>query len=407
MKFEEIFNNLIISLEKNDKVGIKNSIKYNIKYINNILGTNFKTNYIDLNDIRNLEERAFMYALPTDNSINYNADLILDTKNKIIKKGKEIHIDKYYNDVTYAMYIIQCIAHELWHCKQFVDNKNGNPNKQTYLNSLCSAIDYDKKINYSDKSFEGDAYGIGVSIMKELCNEKTIKNKDYLKQFKNQRSMNVLNFYTANIISNEVINHLDQIPFFKRETDQRFCDIYINSSYYIAKQINHKKRENIINNFPLITIGIEEENNNGRLKTPLELMYQYFNHCILYNGKKSEITKKASFSFEDTLEEAYIYLLIPQLTHENYNHLCTIYGHDKMDKFMKKLIKRIDDNLSIYELNYNWCKGRLKIIREEKKGNLGIINEDYAAKKYETARYYLNDYKNRIKNLIDSKNKIK
>lgn len=133
------------------------------------MNNNYKIKHISMIGVN--KTGGFMYTL--DDTLNYSVDYVLDIKRKIIETKNSF--DNYYNDIPFSMFLIDTVAHELCHCNQYQDNKNGILTEQTYLNSLCIALNHFGKIQYLDKSFEGDAYGNGVALMRKLCSENYIK----------------------------------------------------------------------------------------------------------------------------------------------------------------------------------------------------------------------------------------
>lgn len=394
-EFEKIFDKLVSSIVDKDKNRIQQVIEEVILYFNKIMNKNYKIKHVSMKSVNEIGDSAFMYAL--DDSLNYSVDHILNIQRKIIETKKDFNND--YNDVTFSMYLINTIAHELCHCNQYLDNKNGVLNEQTYLNSLCMSINYFGKIEYLDKSYEGEAYGNGVAIMRELCSENNIKNKKYRQEYKKQ--LLGFNFFTKNIMYHEAVYYINKIPFLI--TKRGFNDIFIYGSNYIATNIDNKTRAAVIKRYPLASIGIEEIDGKGRLKTPDELMEQYFNRYIKYNGKIiaiSQIEKRV-------LEDIYIYLLLPLLTIEIYNNLCIKYGSDQMDNFMMNLSNKINEKIVLYNNYYENSKVRISKIRKVDNKILQNIDEKYAKNKYNASITYLKYYKKIIENLLSKNNKKK
>ena len=236
-KFRELFDNLVYEISKSNgnNSSLSNIIDDIINYFNKVMGKSFKINHVTQEELSKTGQKAFMYA--TNDVINYSGEMIRNIQNQL-KNTKVANYNPDYNDVTYAMFLIDSIAHELCHCNQYVDDINGIMTEQTYLNSLCFALGHYGKVEYLDNSYEGDAYGNGVAIMRSLCSEETLKKSNYIETYKKQ--MAGWNFFKKNSIFHEAIYYLNKINFM--HTKRGFNNIIIyednNLSLLSKKEIN-------------------------------------------------------------------------------------------------------------------------------------------------------------------------
>ena len=186
VNFRELFKKLVGAVSSNDDIYLEKAIDDIVRYINKVMGKEFKLKHVTEEEVLKTGNTAFMYAL--GNSFCYSSKMIRNIQGKLkIFKSKDYN--PMYNDVTYAMYLVNAIGHELCHCNQYNDYKTGMLSEQNYLNSLCYAFGYyDNKVNYFDRSFEGEAFGNGVYIMKYLCNEGMLSDLGYLTLYKEQLS---------------------------------------------------------------------------------------------------------------------------------------------------------------------------------------------------------------------------
>lgn len=395
VNFRELFKKLVGAVSSNDDIYLEKAIDDIVSYINNVMRKEFKLKHVTEEEVLKTGNTAFMYAL--GNSFCYSSKMIRNIQGKLkIFKSKDYN--PMYNDVTYAMYLVNAIGHELCHCNQYNDYKTGMLSEQNYLNSLCYAFGYyDNKVNYFDRSFEGEAFGNGVSMMKYLCNEGMLSDLGYLTLYKDQLSK--FTFFSKNLMMSEAIYYLDKIPFMK--TRRGFEDIII----YINHNLSLLGKDTIrllIRDYPLISVGLEEEKDKCRIKNPIELMEQYFLGYLKYGTNRwglNDIERKS-------LEDIYIYLLIPQLNDKIYNELCIKYGIDKMESFMYILRNNINRKIQLYKVSYHNSLDKVRRIRVTDKNILQDIDEEYVENKYNSSLIYLVDYKSRIDEFIN-KGKIK
>ena len=391
MNFNQIFENLVRSIEKKDKKGLVTAIDDITKFISKLMNQNFKTKNIDTESITKISQNSYMYSV--GDTVYYSPELIFQTKEKILNTNKYKKNNDYYNDVIFAIHIVNGIAHELCHCKQYLEFKYRCMNKQIYLNSLSFIMyNYYQISYYLDSSHEGEAYGFGVKQMMDLIN-KYISNQDYLKQY--MKASKNFSFLSYNTKFHEAISFLNEIPFMKSKNDNKFYDIYTYASKYIAN-LPSEKRMPLINEYQTIMIGIQEKNQKCRLKNPEELIFQYLNKRLIYKDSKYPLTDSAT----ESLLSSYVYLLIPQLNENTYNNLCQKFGINNMENIMLKLYQKIDRYISIYNNAYFYSKPRINYLLQQKGDILQNIDETYAKTKYETALAYLNQYKNTITKLV-------
>ena len=393
MNFDSLFKELVESLKNDDidkiEILIDKIVKYIVdNYFLDLQEKNFKIVHVIPSDIEKLGQSSFMFAL--GNSLNYSKELILYYKEKIkeLLKTKEYENNQdYYNDVTFAMYLINSIFHELCHCRQYINFKN-KFDSQTYINSLCYALRYpyfgvkgdSPAIKYLDQFIEGEAYGFGVKSMLSLC-------CNYMEKYNVPQTTQIDNFYIYNTTFHEAIYYLDKIPFVK--TENGFHDIYTYSSRLLSK-IDSKRRKSLISSFPLITFGINDEEQECKQKNPYELTKQYFD--------KEYITTDTKDS--DLILDSYVYLLIPQLNIEVYNNLCQSFGKENIQIMMVKLSNKIDEMLLLYEDCYIKSIERVKkIIKKANHSLLQDIDEKYVEDKFNTAVSYLKRYKEIVNSL--------
>lgn len=394
-KFRQLFDNLIYEISKGhgNNDNLSNIIDEIINYFNKVMGKSFKIKHISQEKLLKTGQKAFMYA--TDDVINYSVEMIRDIQTQL-KNTRTTNYNPDYNDVTYAMFLIDSIAHELCHCNQYEDNINGIITEQTYLNSLCFALSYYGKVEYFDNSYEGDAYGNGVAMMRSLCSEDTLKNSSYIDTYKKQ--MTGWNFFKKNSLFHEAIYYLDKIPFM--HTKRGFNDIIIYANHNLTL-LDKKEIDGLMKRYPLISIGLEEENNKCRRKSPYELMEQYFGSYIKYGKNNSFLNQQERL----VLDDIYVYLLIPQLTPEIYNNLCIKHGKNQMDSFMVSLKENINKKIALYNAAYQNALIRIKQIRASDKTILQNIDEKYAENKYNAAMIYLKEYSKRIDEFMGQQQK--
>lgn len=395
VNFRELFKKLVGAISSNDDRYLEKAIDDIVSYINNVMGKEFKLKHVTEEEVLKTGNTAFMYAL--GNSFCYSSKMIRNIQGKLkIFKSKDYN--PMYNDVTYAMYLVNAIGHELCHCNQYNDYKTGMLSEQNYLNSLCYAFGYyANKVSYFDRSFEGEAFGNGVSIMKYLCNEGMLSDLGYLTLYKEQLSK--FTFFSKNLMMSEAIYYLDKIPFMKTRRGFEDIIIYINHNLSL---LGKDKIRLLIRDYPLISVGLEEEKDKCRIKNPIELMEQYFLGYLKYGTNRwglNDIERKS-------LEDIYIYLLIPQLNDKIYNELCIKYGIDKMESFMYILINNINRKIQLYKVSYHNSLDRVRRIRVTDKNILQDIDEEYVENKYNSSLIYLVEYKRRIDEFIN-KGKIK
>ena len=391
--FSNLFDRLVSELKNtngsdNNLYAVLDGI---IDFINKEMRTNFKIKHISADDLLKVGQTTFMFA--TDDIVNYSARMIRKYQNDIkTKKRSEYSLD--YNDVTYAMFLIDTIAHELSHCNQYVDGLNGIISEQSYFNALCFALNTFKKVEYLDNSYEGEAYGNGIALTRKLTSASYLNNPVYVDIY--NRQMSGFNFFRINSLFHETIYYLNKIPFMS--TKRGFNDIVIYANYNLSL-LDSKKVASILKMYPLISIGLENENGKVRMKTPFELMAQYFGGYIKYGTNKSFINDSERLSLIDI----YVYLLMGQLTSDIYNDLCIKHGKDKMDSFMLSLKNNINKKLILYEACYKEALKRIKIIRPRNKDILQNVDEKYAKAKYDTAIIYLKEYLKRIDEFLGVK----
>lgn len=394
-KFRELFDNLVYEISKSNgnNSSLSNIIDDIINYFNKVMGKLFKINHVTQEELSKTGQKAFMYA--TNDVINYSAEMIRNIQNQL-KNTKVANYNPDYNDVTYAMFLIDSIAHELCHCNQYVDDINGIMTEQTYLNSLCFALGHYGKVEYLDNSYEGDAYGNGVALMRSLCSEETLKKSNYIETYKKQ--MAGWNFFKKNSIFHEAIYYLNKIPFM--HTKRGFNDIIIYANHNLSL-LSKNEIDALMKRYPLISAGLEEENGKCRKKNPGELMEQYFGGYVKYGKNKSfinQLEKKA-------LNDIYVYLFMGQLTPEIYNSLCIKYGNVQMDSFMMSLKENINKKITLYNAAYQNSLDRIKKIRATDQTILQNIDEKYAENKYNVAMIYLKEYSRRIDEFIGQQQK--
>lgn len=406
-QFEILFNKLVGAVSGDDDNYLSQALNEMISYLNSIINKNklFKIKKISNSNIKIYGDDTFMYAL--HDTINYSVEVIRNTQSKI--KSKQ---DLKYDDVTYSMYLVDAIAHELCHCNQREENKNGFISEQNYLNSLCCALVYFKNINYLDRATEGEAYKTGANTIKYLV--ANLKNYEYKEIYEKQ--MSEWTFFRKNLLYHEAIGDLDNIPFMEHKHKNgisEFFDIirYANHNLSIAEKmlpqynslkLDEKMRNVMIKDFPLLTIGLEEENKKWRKKNAYELMEQYFGNYIKYSNNKFNIDLKEKLALSDI----YIYLLLPLLTEEVYNNLCQIYGNRKIDNFMQHLQDRIMIKITLYEQSYIESIYKIQKVRKVDKNILHNVDEAYAKKKYNTSISCLKDYMKKIDNCLGGNRKF-
>lgn len=396
-KFRELFDKLVSEISKNsgNDSNLSAILDEVIRYLNRVMNKSFKINHVTREELEKIGQNAFMYAI--DDVINYSTEMIRNIQNQI-KTTKTVNYNPDYNDITFAMFLIDTISHELCHCNQYLDAINGIITEQTYLNSLCYALNYYNKIKYLDKSYEGDAYGHGVSMMRRLCNEETLKNEKYIKTY--QKQMTDWNFFKKNLIFHEAIYYLDKIPFMR--TKRGFDDIIIYANHNLSL-LSKKEIDALMRRYPLICIGLEEENGKCRKKTPDELMEQYFGSYVKYGKNKSFINQLE----KTVLNDIYTYLLMGQLTPEIYSYLCVRYGKTQMDSFMISLQETVGKKITLYSIAYQTSLVRIQQIRLTDQTILQDIDEKYAENKYSTAMLYLKEYSRRINKYMSQQQPIK
>lgn len=396
-RFGNLFDGLVNEISKScvNDTNLSNIIDEIINYINKILGKQFKIKHVKKEEILKINKNGFMYAI--DNKIHYSVELIRETQTKI-KTSKTGN----YNNITYAMFLIDCIAHELCHCNQYEDNKNGIMTEQTYLNQLCLALvntfalSAFVKIDYYDRSFEGDAYGNGIAMMRSLFSNEFLENSSYIETYQSQ--MEKWSFFKKQSLTHEAIYYLDKIPFM--HTKRGFEDIIIYANHNLSR-LKKDEINALMKKYPLICIGLEEIKGTTecRKKNPNELMKQYFGSYVKYGDLKSSLNKEEKM----VLEDIYIYLLIPHLTPEKYNKLCEDFGRDKMDLFMSTLKNNINKKTNLYKNAYLMSLSRINQLKFNDKTTLQNIDEKYAKNKYNRAITYLEDYSKRIDEFIVNK----
>ena len=395
-KFEKHFSEIVLALKYQDKQLLEHSLDKIIVFINKLMNNNYKINHTSPEEISNKGTNAFMYSL--DKEVYYCTDYIFEIRNQIIKKSKAMNQQKYYNDITFSMYLISSLIHELCHCKQSEEYETGTLTESAYLNSMSKALTYFNKINYLDKTDEGEAYGNGVAIMRSLYNN-YLENDKYKQVYASQLSDANMSFFQKNIMFNEAVYYLDKIPYIK--TEKSFENIYTYANNYIANKIDKNYRNLLIKAYPTLILGIDENNDTAYLKNPEELVDQYLANYIKYNGATYKISEKGL----KVLEKAYIYLLIPKLNDEIYNKLVLKYGEDKINTLLKNILNEIEKQKKSYLSNYRESYKRVKKIRTVDTAILQDIDEKYATDKYLKANTYLDELKRKIENLISTKNK--
>lgn len=394
INFIDIFNRLVDVVSKGDKNKLQLVIDEIILFFNKSMNKNYKIKHVTSDDIKKTGETSFMYALKDE--MCFSVDFILEIQEKIKKAPADRYYNPDYDDVTFSMYLINTISHELCHCNQYFDYKNGFVNEQVYLNSLCLLNGRCENINYLDRSYEGEAYGNGLALMRELCNENSINNVEYLKKLEQQ--LMGWNFFNKNILFHETIFYINKIPFIN--VNGNFEPI-INHTNDLITKLNSKYRNYFFSEYPIICLGIEENNEIGRLKTPNELMEQYFNKYIKYKGKISILNEEEI----KALEDIYIYLLIPNLTDEIYNELCMKYGNEKMNSFLNLLKEKVVDKAKIYADCYEKSMKGIKKIRKTDKNILQNIDEEYAFLKYKSSKIYMDECLKKINQFVSNSKK--
>lgn len=338
-------------------------------------------------------EMSFMFACPGE--IHYSSSKVKEIKKAIIN-GRRENYNPNYNDITYAFYLINSICHEVWHCQQEQDIKEGNISKNIFFNALSLNAQNNSNyinISYLERYHEGEAYGKGIEdlfqVIEQSVNISPYYSKVALDQLKEQ------NFFSKNINFAKTINLLNQIPFVS--INNGFESIIDITSQGLMK-MSEKTRENAFKTYPQLAIAFQQD---GLVKNPVQLMEQYFNKEVTYCNMKCSITEQEKKSLEDI----YLYALLPQLTPEIYEELSNSFGNDNMKKFLSILQKNIGQEKKTFIQSTTAARKDISFINDQEL--LQGIDENYIANKGAAGINYLCECEIKIESCLSKKEEIK
>ena len=380
-EFSDIFDKLVVGVANLGKIGINDDetrfikvMDKTIEFFNKEMGTNFGIVHDTKDRITKITPNAFMFAL--EDKMHYSSDLIKEFKRNV-KNTKSEKYDAKYDDVTFALMLLNTTSHELWHCFQHLEYKNGTFLERTYFNALSHALNRFSTIEYLERDYEGDAYGAGVSKLFSFCNKDFLRSSIFLNSFEKQK--NSWNFFSKNICFASTAYWLNQIPFVMDGNE--FIDLPTYANNYISK-LELGYIDKLVEEYPQIAVGL---NKNGQVKSPYTLMDQYFNKEIQYNGKTSKLDTRE----QESLLDIYIYLLVPNMTPEIYNGLCIKYGNEKMDIFSQKMKDKINEKMTLYKKATNEGLKGVKSLHDDPL--LNGITEEYVINKSKKGCSFLNE----------------
>lgn len=103
-------------------------------------------------------------------------------------------------------------------------------------------------------------------------------------------------------------------------------------------------------------------------------MRQYATSSMIIGNSRATITDSSE------LIDSYIFLLLPQLTSNEYKRLSSIFGEEFMENFISNIEQHISQHLKKYKSAYKDASSRIEFARKS-----GIV--DYT-QEYLTQKYY-------------------
>ena len=384
-------NNAIINTNSNTIKELSITIDTLINHFNQELNENIKIVHEDKSKIEKLNESAFMFA--QGDEIHYSTELIINTQKEDIKNNnysKEIQ----YNNITFALLIINSIYHEMIHCVQFKDLSKVKITYQNYLNQLSIILANYPLIEYIDRTYEGEAYGKGVKrTINFIKDDDNVISNLYKQEIKNQFEKNTT--FKKNMEFHTLMYNINSIPFF--EKNNQFHSIILFTNKFLST-IDKNSRNSAYNFSPLgVIIGLNED---GSIKDPFTLMNTYFNQTLKYGYNNFKLNKKSL----DELINIYTYLLIPQLNPRIYTNLCNIYGNQEMDVFIKKMEYNIIENIEQFRKAKSYSLSSLEQLEDFNIKDR--INRTYINKKTYTCINYLRESLRIINNCYKKEEKV-
>ena len=301
------------------------------------------------------------------------ADKIKEFKNLILSNCPQ----EQYSDIGLSILCAISIAHESKHAQQSLNCKSFELDYQTYINSLVKALVVSKGTDkYTELSYEGEAYLEGVKYF-----HKKYKNGYLGNTISNEyeRLLSQNSHLARQIHSHLVIGEGCKMPYI-RDNSGKIVNIVNYGTDFLTNKISLPYFNAISKRYPPILIGI---NGNQQLKTPEELMRQYVTGSMIINNSRATITDSSE------LIDSYIFLLLPQLTSNEYKRLSSIFGEEFMENFISKIEQHISQHLKKYKGAYKDASSRIEFARKS-----GIIDytQEYLSQKYYKSTADLNRY---------------
>lgn len=387
MKYNEEFENLVCAVANlgkktgDDEKRMATALEGMIRYFNKKWGYSFQSVQISEEDLKKPSTNAFMQA--NDCEVRYNVKSIKSMKKKIQQSvTKEYNPD--YDDITYALFIVNAIAHEITHCVQDQQLEEGKLSFEIYSNALSMGLTRlnPGSIPYRERSYEQQAFGVGAGALVEFCNKGNLSPTCY-RAFERKRTY--LNFFSKNITQAEIVYHLGIMPFVRNQYG--FVDLISYANDELAK-LNQATRNAVFSEYPQLSIGM---NKNGKRKNPIELINQF---QMLVRDRKIKC---------EELYKIYVYLFVPLLTKDIYSDLCFLFGEKYMEKFMIELQKSIKKMIYFSEMHAEEAlKGVSFFKNKELEQKIGI-NKQYVELKRKSSLDFLQNSYNMIHDCLQSR----
>lgn len=301
------------------------------------------------------------------------ADKIKEFKNLILSNCPQ----EQYSDIGLSILCAISIAHESKHAQQSLNYKNFEIDYQTYINSLVRAlVDLKGTDKYTELSYEGEAYLEGVKYFHKKYQNghigSTISN-EY------ERLLSQNSHLARQIHSHLVIGEGCKMPYI-RDNNGKIVNIINYGNDFLTNKISLPYFNAISKKYPAILIGI---NGNQQLKKPEELMRQYATSSMIIGNSRATITDSSE------LIDSYIFLLLPQLTSNEYKRLSSIFGEEFMENFISNIEQHISQHLKKYKSAYKDASSRIEFARKS-----GIVDytQEYLTQKYYKSTGDLNRY---------------
>ena len=270
------------------------------------------------------------YQLKNKNDLFSSSNKFINYSGVVIKdlKLNEINSNPNYNDFSFSLYILYELLKAMRKCVQIRQIKNHSIKEDNYyevIYSVLNSLGIEKQVNT-------DEYAHAVRTLFKLF-EKDINNKETIKEFKDL--MDCSNILTKQIKKDHIEYCSNQIPFI--EEDNQYINV-IDLCNKKIQNLSFKEKQSLFKEYPQLCLGLDS---NGKQKKPETIVKEYFENNISINNKTYSLEQAE----REELKKIFIYMLISNITSEQYQKLCELYGKDKMKDFiceMDTLVRQKD-----------------------------------------------------------------